>query len=142
MTEQLSLGPLFHKKKKSYGLHRNFMPKNKRWLLDCDYVDSLSDYDKAWLDQFNREFVEGAIKKGDGTALHYTDDLRKAAYRENTCRTRDLFAIKQCGNAIDELVPWMKIEYNNGDLDGEIDSRRLHHSEVEIFIKFCFCIEL
>lgn len=141
MPQQLSLNPLFNKKKESYGLHKNFMPKNKQWLLDCDYISNLSEYERAWLDQFNREFVEGAIKKGDGTALHVTDELRKAAYRENTCRTRDLFAIKQCGKAMDELTPLIRDKENESDRCEAIDDKYMHSSEYEIYVSLCFSLE-
>jgi hypothetical protein len=86
--------------KKMYGLIPQAFPKNKRWAIDQDYIDGLSPEEKAWLAQFNNEYYGGKVKKGDNTALHNSDSLRKDCYARNNASNRDLYAIKECSNLV------------------------------------------
>ena len=107
--------------KKLYGLITQAFPKNKRWSIDQDYVESLSQSDKEWLAQFNNEYYGGKVKKGDTTALHNTDDLRQDCYRRNNLSNRDLLSIKECSGLI-EIDDSIKEELYNIDMDSYLDS--------------------
>lgn len=132
---QMTLFPFFKKSKAKFGLAKgHHLPKNKRWLAHCDYSHKLKEHDLLWLGLFNREFNEGAIKKGDGCAIHYQDEYRKEAYRDNNRRCRDLFAIKQAGNILYSL--------NHNILADDfsevsIDNQRLDPYEKFLYLKFC-----
>lgn len=44
-----------------------------------------------YLTKFNNEFHKNVIKKGDETALHSTDELRRDCYARENARNRDVF---------------------------------------------------
>lgn len=44
-----------------------------------------------WLTKFNNEFHKAVIKKGDETALHKTDELRRDCNKRNYARRNDLY---------------------------------------------------
>lgn len=134
---QMSLFPFFKKKKATYGLGSYHLPKNKRWLSECDYDHKLKEHDLLWLGLFNREFNEGAIKKGDGCALHYQDEKRKKAYRDNNRRSRDLFAIKQAGNILFELDPTLVGE---DFVERDIDMGRFNFFEAFLYFQYCIYV--
>jgi len=107
-----------NKDKKLMGLYPGVFPKNKQWQIDQDYVADLSQADQEWMAKFNEEYYGGKIKKGDKTALHQTEEQRKDCYNRNNISNRDLYSIKQTGNAIggpDELP----------ELDENIDENSL-----------------
>jgi len=116
-----------------YGLKRRYFPKNKRWLLDCDYLDQLSEDERAWLDKFQREYYDGAIKKGDSEALHHDDELRKDCYRRNNARNRDLYAIKQSVGCLHEITPLQGIDSHENKTNRAIDQALDEHHSDEVF---------
>lgn len=83
-----------------WGLEVNSFPKHKRWAVDQDYTDKLSEEEKQWLSQFNEEFYKNKVKKNDPKALHNTDKLRKDCYSRENAANRDLYAVKATGNMI------------------------------------------
>jgi len=84
-----------------YGLIPLCFPRHKRWAVGVDYHDQLSEDEKKWLDQFNREFHEGAVRRDDRGALHNTVPLRRDCYRRNNAQNRDLYGIKECCGRLD-----------------------------------------
>lgn len=82
--------------KNPYGLSPRSLPRHKRWMVEIDYYHKLSPAERSWLAQFNREFHEGKVRKGDAEAFHAKDALRLDCYRRNNSVNRDLYAIKQC----------------------------------------------
>lgn len=62
--------------------------------LDFDYLDKLSDKDKAWLNNFAEEYVHANLTH-KGKKLHKTKRLRKAVYDKNNARNRDLYTRTQ-----------------------------------------------
>ena len=82
------------------GLEVKSFPKHKQWAVDQDYAHKLSKEEQDWLGQFNQEYYRNRVKKGDKTALHNTDKLRKDCYSRENAANRDLFAIKSVGHAI------------------------------------------
>jgi hypothetical protein len=79
------------KKPRKYGLSKNHTRKNAREFVDFDYVEKLSDEEREFLERFSREFYQGGPRKGDPNAVHATDEQRKATYRANNERNRDVW---------------------------------------------------
>jgi hypothetical protein len=84
--------------KNTRGLGKSIQGKNKHWMVETDYHNKLDKDTQAYLAKYNRESM-GDIKKGDASALHNTDELRKAAYRDNNAVNRDLYSILATGNS-------------------------------------------
>lgn len=76
------------------GLHPELHPKTRHEHLEVDYVDQLSDKDKAWLSTFNEEYV-GCDFHHKGRKLHKTKALRRECYSRNNSRNRDLYTISR-----------------------------------------------
>ena len=73
--------------------------KADRNLMDQDYFSKLTDEDKAWLNQFNKEYYE-AIYPGDERLIHseeYDEELREA----RSARRKDLWNAAFSENRLD-----------------------------------------
>jgi hypothetical protein len=94
--------------------------KSRYELIDYDYVDRLSEIDKAWLNQFTEEYVNASLdSKNLKNNIHNTDALKKDCYRRNNARNRDILTrAKASGNYIstDELLVNKKqVKINTSD---------------------------
>jgi hypothetical protein len=79
-------------KKPQYGLCKYTTRKNARSFVDFDYLDKLSPEELKWLDQFSQEFYQSRFKKfRPDLDLHHTQELRRAVYRANNERNRDVW---------------------------------------------------
>lgn len=82
--------------------------KSRYELIDYDYINSLSDQEKKWLNQFTEEYVNASLDTNMlDNNLHNTDNLKKDCYRRNNARNRDILTrAKASGNHIstDELL--------------------------------------
>lgn len=83
--------------KRSKSKYPNLDPKLnikiRQDLFECDYLDQLSDKEKAWLDQFNGEYINASFNsKNPKKNLHKTKDQRKACYDANNARNRDVLS--------------------------------------------------
>lgn len=87
--------------------------KSRYELIDYDYVDKLSDDNKAWLNKFTEEYVNASLDSENlKNNFHYTDDLKKDCYRRNNARNRDILTrAKASGTFIstDELIEKKKV---------------------------------
>lgn len=85
-------------------------------ISDYDYLDKLSDKEKAWLNKFTKEYVNADLdtrKKSNN--FHRTDRLRKDCYDRNNARNRCVWTkCKASGKfvSIDE-VPSKVVENEN-----------------------------
>ena len=68
------------------------IPVYKRWRFEVDYYGKLNPEEKDFLHKFNKEFIEGNVKKGDQTALHADDESRRQCYANNNQANRDLLS--------------------------------------------------
>lgn len=58
-------------------------------ISDYDYVDKLSESDKAWLNKFTKEYVNADLDtKNKRKNLHKSKQLRKDCYDRNNARNR------------------------------------------------------
>ena len=82
--------------------------KTRYELIDYDYVDKLSEEEKAWLNKFTEEYVNASLNTEDlDKNLHNTEELKKDCYRRNNARNRDILTkAKASGNHIstDEML--------------------------------------
>lgn len=84
-------------KTKYPGLQQGYNLKVRWEALDQDYIDKLSDEEKAWLNKFNEEYVGAGFKKNkNGTFskkrnFHTTPEERKTCTDRNNARNRDLY---------------------------------------------------
>jgi len=102
-------------------------------IADYDYLDKLSDNEKAWLNKFTKEYVNADLDtKRKSKNLHRTDRLRKDCYDRNNARNRCVWTkCKASGKfvSIDE-VPSKVVENENYEetliekIDRPISSRR------------------
>ena len=87
--------------------------KSRYELIDYDYVDKLSEGDKAWLNKFTEEYVNASLDSENlENNFHCTDELKKDCYRRNNARNRDILTrAKASGTYIstDELLETKKV---------------------------------
>lgn len=58
-------------------------------IADYDYLNKLSEKEKAWLNKFTKEYVNADLDtKRKSKNLHKTDRLRKDCYDRNNARNR------------------------------------------------------
>lgn len=58
-------------------------------IADYDYLNKLSEKEKAWLNKFTKEYVNADLdNKRKSKNLHKTDRLRKDCYDRNNARNR------------------------------------------------------
>lgn len=85
-------------------------------IADYDYIDKLSEEEKAWLNKFTKEYVNADLDtKKTSRNLHKNKELRKDCYDRNNARNRCIWTkCKASGNfvSIDE-VPKKVIENEN-----------------------------
>lgn len=85
-------------------------------ISDYDYVDKLSDSEKAWLNKFTKEYVNADLDtKNKRKNLHKSKEMRKDCYDRNNARNRCIWTkCKASGRfmSIDE-VPKKIIENDN-----------------------------
>jgi len=77
--------------------------KTRTELIDYDYIDQLSEKDKAWLNQFTEEYVVDKLdRKNLKKNLHNTKALKKDCDDRNNARNRDLLTtVKASGKLKD-----------------------------------------
>jgi len=58
-------------------------------ISDYDYLDKLTEQEKAWLNKFTKEYVNADLDtKHKGRNLHKSDKLKKDCYDRNNARNR------------------------------------------------------
>lgn len=94
------------KKTKYPGLDPSVNTRIRHELLDCDYLDKLTEKEKQWLNTFNLEYVSASFnhekrlhkKKMKTREIKSTgkkkkvDVGKKPSYDANNARNRDMFA--------------------------------------------------
>lgn len=60
-------------------------------IIDSNYTDSEAMKALEYITKFNNEYYKNVIKKGDTTALHNTDKLRRDCYSREHARNRDIY---------------------------------------------------
>ncbi|MEO5367566.1 MAG: hypothetical protein H7831_14670 [Magnetococcus sp. WYHC-3] len=90
--------------------------KNRRDLVDQDYLNKLTPKERDWLQKFNAEYVGATFKKDENgnyakSNLHKTAEQRKDCYSRNNSRNRCALTIAQVtGHVVPDNVAWEVIE--------------------------------
>lgn len=68
--------------------------KSRIELIDYDYLDQLSEKDKAWLNKFTEEYVNANLnRKNPRKNLHKTKKLKQDCDRRNNLRNVDVWTM-------------------------------------------------
>lgn len=76
------------RKPRLYALTPTTVRSHAKEFVDYDYVDKLSDDERAWLSQFSREYYQSVFPQ-EG-AMHDKDERKKVYARDNAAR-RDMW---------------------------------------------------
>jgi hypothetical protein len=78
--------------------------KTRYELLDYDYVNKLSEKDKAWLNKFTDEYVNDSLNREDlSKNLHNTPKLKKDCDDRNNARNRDILTRRKAAGDMNYL---------------------------------------
>lgn len=93
-----------------------------RWeLIDYDYIDKLSETDKAWLNKFTDEYVNANFdRKNLKNNLHKTRELISEIDRSNNNRKTDAMTVAKASGKNVYLEDIKEKDANIKDLLGEI----------------------
>lgn len=110
-------------------LNRAYNLKTRSEVIDYDYIDKLSEKDKAYLDKFTKEYVGASMDKNPKKNLHKNKRLRKSCYDANNSRNRDVLTrAKAMGKALYiedvvtnevELNDLLRESFNNSNSSGD-----------------------
>lgn len=78
------------KAKKNWGLEVRTFNKAAQQYMDYDYIAKLNPEEKAWLAQFNNEYLGNTLNKDWRKNLHYKEN-KKAIYDQTNARNRDMY---------------------------------------------------
>lgn len=86
-------------------LNSNYMPKVRQEYFDIDYLDQLSEKEKAFMNKFMNEELNASFKN-DGTDLNKTKEEKRKAYSNNNSRNRCLYGVTKANGLMqNEDVP-------------------------------------
>jgi hypothetical protein len=73
-------------------------------IIDYDYVDKLSEKDKAWLNKFTEEDVNASLDRKDlSNNIHKTIEQKKDIDRRNNTRKNDAYTRSKAGFNLDYI---------------------------------------
>lgn len=108
-------------------LKRNFNLKTRYDEIDFDYVEKLSEEDKAWLNSFAEEYI-GANLNHKGEKLHKTKKLKKDVYDRNNARNRCVLTRSKAQNKailLSELPETISAGNEEDKLIEQLDNQKL-----------------
>jgi hypothetical protein len=88
-----------------------------------DYLDKLTEAEKAWLNKFNGEFVNASFAEGNKKNLHKSRSQKKACYNSNNARNRCILTRQQAQGQFDYLddIKDHTDEYYEDDINTTLD---------------------
>lgn len=96
--------------------------KTRQELIDYDYVDKLSEKDKAWLNKFTAEYVNADLdRKNFDNNLHNTLELKQDCDKRNNDRKVDLYGNLKVINMIDNWEDYKSRVSNEESLAEVLD---------------------
>lgn len=102
-------------------------------ILASNYGDTEAVEALDYITKFNDEFHKNIIKKGDNTALHNTDALRKDCYARENSKNRDISSVRHLN--LVSLQDHHLESFNDYDqeevLNDSLDKRDEWHSLLE-----------
>lgn len=94
------------KKTKNPELQPKMHLKIRQELVDYDYVNKLSEEEKAWLNRFTKEWVSASFEKSTTGNRHSVKNLNKGEkarqeiYTNNNKRNNDAYGVSKINNSI------------------------------------------
>lgn len=97
--------PLKKKNKRSSvkypALQPNLNLKTRQELIDYDYVNKLSESEKAWLNKFTEEYVGASLDRVNfDNNIHNTKKLKQDCDRRNNKRKEDAYTLSKVSNML------------------------------------------
>lgn len=97
-------------------LDPKYMPKVRQEYADIDYVDQLTEDEKAWLNKFIDEELNASFKN-DERDLTQDPEKKREIYANNNARNRCLYGITKASNLVsDEIRPENDTKVSNYNL--------------------------
>lgn len=118
-------------KTKYPGLKKELFSKIKQQYFDVDYVNSLSEEEKQWLNDFMTEFL-GANLNESKERMHNTSDLRKSVFDANNARNRDIYNVARTGGRLDSLDEALLNQLEESEIDEEFEERLINKIDEDI----------
>lgn len=112
------------------GLKKELYSKIKQQYYDIDYVNSLSDEEKQWLNDFMTEFLGANLKESE-TLKHNNKTLSKSVYDANNARNRDIYNIARTGGRLDSLDEALLNQLEESEIDEEFEDRLIDKIDEE-----------
>lgn len=112
--------------KKYPALDPLYNTKVRRENIDMDYVQTLNNDDKAWLNKFMEEY-NGASFKNDGTDIHDTQELRRDCYGRNNQRNRCLYGVSKANG-------WVIDQVGEEGVDDDFEDRMIEQIDADLNI--------
>jgi len=85
-------------------LNKSLNLKIRSELIDFDYVDKLSEEEKAWLNKFSEEYTNASFKKNkDGSFSRknlHKGSLRNDCYNRNNWRNNDVYGVSKANDML------------------------------------------
>ena len=90
------------KRAKHPALNPKYNLKTRTELIDYDYIDKLSEKEKAWLNAFTEEYTNANMNH-KGKKLHKSKAMKKDCYNRNNARNRDILTRAKASGQIHYL---------------------------------------
>lgn len=104
------------------GLKKELYSKVKQQYFDIDYINTLSEEEKQWLNDFLNEYY-GANLNESKERMHNTPTLRKDVFDRNNARNRDIYNVAITGGRLDHLDDALLIKLQEFESDDEFEER-------------------
>lgn len=97
--------------------------KTRQELIDYDYIDKLSESEKAWLNKFTEEYVGANLDRENfKNNLNNTKEMKQGIDKMNNLRKFDIYTNLKVINMLDSLD-----DYKSQVLSEEQMAERLDH---------------
>lgn len=120
----------WYKKKKYSGLDPKLFSKIRQEFHDLDYIDKLTEKEKAYLNAFMTEWL-GANMNHEGKKLHKKVSEKRAIWRQNNKRNWDIYSIGRATGRLSDIEDISEKSYNpENDLIDMIDNKNKIEEEI------------
>jgi hypothetical protein len=117
-------------KTKYPGLKKELYSKIKQQYFDIDYINSLSEDEKQWLNDFMNEFLGANLKESE-RLMHNNKTLSKSVYDANNSRNRDIYNVARTGGRLDSLDEALLNQLEESELDESFEDRLISKIDEE-----------
>lgn len=79
-------------RKKFPALIAKYTTKVRREFLDMDYIESLTEAEKEWLNKFTEEYLNASFKN-TSKDIHKSKKAKRQLYNKNNAVNRDIYGV-------------------------------------------------